>query len=126
MGKKDKKQSDSFTIEANYNKSPLIFRKYDNRKCNRRGRMNFMASVFLGIDNGKGRKLPDYEGMMQDDQLVFDSNFESANLMAVYRVVVGRSRWAAAAMIWCCRTTSTRGGLRSGTTSKSRTNATIL
>jgi hypothetical protein len=61
--------------------------KYNNEGQNKRGNKTFLASIFLPIEIKRLIKLPDYKGMLKDDQLTFESNFESANLMSVFRVL---------------------------------------
>jgi hypothetical protein len=41
----------------------------------------------VGIQGNRGQRLPEYKGMLRDDDLIFDSNFESGNLMAVFKAL---------------------------------------
>ena len=86
-----------------YDESKMIFKKY-HCQSNKRGEQVFLASIFISLEQKK-IKLPQYNGMIKDDQLIFDSNFQSGNLMAVYKVTYGLYRLAVIPMISCCKTT---------------------
>jgi hypothetical protein len=101
-----------------YEPSTLQFRKYNNENCNRRGKTEYVASVFLPFGGKHPPRLPDYKGTIFDDQLEFDSSYESANLMAVYKVPPRRFRSTVTHTTSCSRTTPTPVVLRSGSTSK--------
>lgn len=75
------------TLANGYNNDTLIFKKMNNDSMNHRNKHTFFSSLFIGIQGHRGVKLPEYMGMLCDDDLIFDSSFESANLMAVYKVL---------------------------------------
>ena len=50
-----------------------------------RDKISFFASHFY--ERGQRVKL-NYEGQVAEDNLIFDSNFESANLLAVFKVIL--------------------------------------
>mgnify|MGYP000994376607 CR=1 FL=1 len=63
------------SLNNGYEPSTLLFQKYDNKKCNKRGRTEYFSSMFLGLESGRSPKLAEYKGMLFDDDLVFDSNY---------------------------------------------------
>lgn len=74
------------TLTNGYEVDTMIFRRYDKHVLNnRRGKREYFSSVFLGIQGNRAMRLPEYHGMLRDDDLIFDSSFESANLMAVFK-----------------------------------------
>ena len=60
--------------------------KHDNRFLNVRNRIEYFSSLFIAFNGKAYPHLPEYKGMFVDDNLEFDSNYESANLMAVFKV----------------------------------------
>ena len=106
------------SLNNGYEPSTLLFQKYDNKKCNKRGRTEYFSSMFLGLESGRSPKLAEYKGMLFDDDLVFDSNYQSANLMAVFKVILYLLRWVLMCTIWCYRTILIQRDLLSGLTSR--------
>ena len=53
----------------------MIFMKYENKNCNKRGKCEYFSSLFLKTDNKESIKLPNYKGMIAEDDLIFDSNY---------------------------------------------------
>ena len=64
-----------------------MFKRFNNDTINRRGKKQYFSSLFVMIQGNRGMRLPEYKGMLRDDDLIFDSNFESANLMAVFKAI---------------------------------------
>jgi hypothetical protein len=65
----------SMTLTNGYETDTLIFKRYENNNLNKRCKKQFFASLFLQIQGPKALKLPEYKGMLQDNDLIFDSNF---------------------------------------------------
>lgn len=86
-------------MQNGYDESTLMFKKYQNEKNNKRNGCRYFSSLFIVLQDGGARPLPSYKGMLYDNDLVFDSNFSSANLMAVYLVPANLLRWARTLMI---------------------------
>jgi hypothetical protein len=63
------------TLTNGYEPDTLIFKRYNNDSINRRGRMQFFSSLFVGIEGSRGMRLPEYKGMIRDNDLIFDSSF---------------------------------------------------
>jgi hypothetical protein len=61
--------------------------------------------------------MEEWEGPSSEDSLIFDSNFEGGNLLAVYRVELAINRWERS-MIWCCKMILTLGATLNGLTSR--------
>ena len=69
-----------------YSPSSLLYQRYLNANCNLRHRKEFFASLFVGIEGSHALKLPPHQGTLREDDLTFDSDFDSGNLMAVFKV----------------------------------------
>ncbi len=63
------------TLSNGYNTDTLIFKKFNNESMNKRKKQVFFSSLFVGIQGSRGLKLPEYKGMICDDDLIFDSSF---------------------------------------------------
>jgi len=62
------------TLINGYEPSTMLFIKFDNKNCNQRARVKYFASIFLPLEI-RTHQLPEYKGMIFDDQLIFDSNY---------------------------------------------------
>ena len=63
------------TLTNGYEPETLQFMKFDNENKNKRGKIEYFASLFLPFDLRRPPRLPEYKGKIFDDQLEFDSNF---------------------------------------------------
>lgn len=46
------------TLNNGYDANSLVFKKWDNSKCNERGHKCYFASLFLEIEGNRAVKLP--------------------------------------------------------------------
>lgn len=77
-------------LQDEYLSNNLIYQKYNNEGCNTRDKVTYLASMFIKKNSKNGVVFPQVLGSVKDDQLVFDAEYESGNLMMVYKVnVVG-------------------------------------
>ena len=74
------------TLTNGYDPESMQFIKFDNNHYNSRDKVKYFASLFMSFDARHFPKLPQYKGKIFDDQLQFDSDFQSANLFAVFKV----------------------------------------
>jgi hypothetical protein len=86
----------AYTLFNLYSSDLQLFRKW-RQPCNTRNNLRFFASNFF---DRCARQALLYEGQITEDVLTFRSDFESANLLAVFKVLGGRSRAGRTATIW--------------------------
>ena len=55
---KGRRQMDKMTLTDGYDPSSMQFMKHDNKYYNKRGKIQFLASLFIPFDNRRPPKLP--------------------------------------------------------------------
>ena len=53
----------------------MVFLKFDNKEMNKRGKTEYFSSLFLSPSSKGAIKLPDYKGMLCDEDLTFDASY---------------------------------------------------
>ena len=60
---------DKMTLTNGYEPSSMQFMKQDNQYYNKRGKIQYLSSLFIAFDGRRPPKLPEYKGTIYDDQL---------------------------------------------------------
>jgi hypothetical protein len=95
-----------------YKNSPEIYRKKLGFGTSWIGRRQYFSSVFVDAGRIEKQNLayfvggcgPEEDEAQVDRECVFDSEFESGNLLGAFKVVSSLGRWVSGSTICCCRT----------------------